>query len=157
MGCLWSHSCAFWQKLYKTKVAGHPWFSGSGSLFGPQIWIWKNLGPMSWRHGQSLWRLVDKTNVVVFVLNSYLVRLDTLYPDPGTKGGRWGSGASAVHFDKNFIKQKLLRTPNTAWVGHFLGCQIQIWKDLGTVCFWSCGASLSRRVYKTKSCSVGSK
>ena len=23
-GCLWSHSSEFWQKLYKTKVAGHP-------------------------------------------------------------------------------------------------------------------------------------
>ena len=32
-GCLWSLNRAFWQKLYKTKVAGHPWFSGGGSPF----------------------------------------------------------------------------------------------------------------------------
>ena len=88
---------------------------------------------------------------MVYVPNSYLVRLDTLYPDPESKGGQkgawWGSGASGVHFGKNFIKQKLLGTPNTVGVGHFFGCQIQIWKDLGLVCFWSCGASLSKRVY----------
>ena len=81
------------------------------------------------------------------------MRLDTLYPDPESKGGqkgaRWGSGASGVLFGKNFIKQKLLGTPNTVGVGHFFGCQIQIWKDLGLVCFWGCVASLSRRVYNT--------
>ena len=32
-GCLWSLSRAFWQKLYKTKVAGRPWFSRGGSPF----------------------------------------------------------------------------------------------------------------------------
>ena len=37
MGCLWSHSLAFWQNLYKTKFAGRPWFSGGGSPFSPQI------------------------------------------------------------------------------------------------------------------------
>ena len=98
-------------------------------------------------------RLLDKTNVVVYVPNSYLVWLDTLYPDPESKGvqkgARWGSGASAVLFGKNFIKQKLLGTPNTVGVGHLFGCQIQIWKDLGLVCFWRCVASLSRRVYNT--------
>ena len=47
---------------------------------------------------------------------------------------------------KNFIKQKLLGTPIQWGVGHLFGCQIQIWKDLGPVCFWTCGASLSRRV-----------
>ena len=40
----------------------------------------------------------------------------------------WGSGASAVHFGKNFIKQKMLGTPNTVGVGHFYGRKIQIWK-----------------------------
>ena len=77
--------------------------------------------------------------------------LDTLYSDPESKGGqkgaRWGSGASAVLFGKNFLKQKLLVTANTVGVGHFFGCQIQIWKDL--VCFWRCVASLSRKVYNT--------
>ena len=54
------------------------------------------------------------------------MRLDTLYRDPqgpgGLKGGaQWGSGASAVHFGGNFIKQKLLGTPNLVGVGHPIG------------------------------------
>ena len=66
------------------------------------------------------------------------MRLDTLYPDPqgpgGLKGGaRWGSGASAMHFGGKFITQKLLGTPNLVVVGHLIGPQIQIWKDLGPV------------------------
>ena len=31
------------------------------------------------------------------------------------------SGATAVHFGKNFIKQKLQGTPDLVGVGHFLG------------------------------------
>ena len=54
------------------------------------------------------------------------MRLDTLYLDPqgpgGLKGGaQWGSGASAVHFGGNFIKQKLPGTPNLEGVGHLFG------------------------------------
>ena len=66
------------------------------------------------------------------------------------RGARWGSGASLVHFGGKFIKQKLLGTPNLVGIGHLIGPQIQIWKDLGLVCFWSLSALLSRRVYKTK-------
>ena len=33
MGCLWRLNHAFWQKLYKTKVARGPQFSGCGSPF----------------------------------------------------------------------------------------------------------------------------
>ena len=63
------------------------------------------------------------------------MRLDTLYLDPqgpgGLKGGaQWGSGASAVHFGENFIKQKLQGTPNLVGVGYPIGPQIQFWKDL---------------------------
>ena len=84
-------------KLIKTKDAVHPWFSGGGSLFwtpnpdleGPGPW--KDLGPMSiWSHGHSLWRGSKRP-----------------------KKGAWcGSGASAVHFGKNSLKQKWLGTPN---------------------------------------------
>ena len=55
---------------------------------------------------------------------------------PGTgcvKGVRGASGASTVCFGKNFIKQKLQGTPNLVGVGHPIGPQIQIWKDLGPV------------------------
>ena len=72
---------------------------------------------------------------MVYIPNSYLVCLDTLYSDPESKGGQkgaqWGSAASAVLFGKNFIKQKLLGTPNTVGVGHFFRHQIQIWNDRG--------------------------
>ena len=43
----WSLRGAFWQKLYKTKVAGHPQLSGVGHPIGPQIQIWKDLEPWS--------------------------------------------------------------------------------------------------------------
>ena len=50
---------------------------------------------------------------------------------PRVQGAQWGSGASAVHFGGNFIKQKLPGTPNLVGVGHLIGPQIRIWKDLG--------------------------
>ena len=53
--CLWSLNRAFWQKLYKTKLQGTPDLVGAGHLFGPQIQILKDLGPMSfWSHGHTL-------------------------------------------------------------------------------------------------------
>ena len=55
-----------------------------------------------------------------------------------------------MHFGGYFIKQKLLSTPNLVGVGHLIGLQIRIWKDLVPVCFWSLSASLSRGVYKIK-------
>ena len=89
------------------------WFnahhSGVGHLFGPQIWIWKDLGPMSfWSHGHS-----------------YEGEL-TLRSRGAKKGARWGSGASALHF---------AGIPNLVVMGHLFGPQIWIWKDLGLV--WS--------------------
>ena len=35
--CLWNLSCAFWQKLYKTKVAGPPDLMGAGHLLDPKF------------------------------------------------------------------------------------------------------------------------
>ena len=49
------------------------------------------------------------------------------------KGARWGSGASGVHFGEIFLKPKLLGTPNLVGVGHLIGPQIEICKDLGPV------------------------
>ena len=66
------------------------------------------------------------------------MKLDTLYPDPeskgGPKGGPVGFRSLRGAFGKNFIKQKLLGTPNTVGVGHFFGCQIHIWKNPGLLC-----------------------
>ena len=113
------------------------------------------MDPMSFcSHGHSLRRGVHKTKVVVYVPNCYLVRLDTPTLPLGSKGGqkgtRWGSGASAEDIGRNFVKQKLLGTSNLVGVGHLLGPQIRIWKDLGPVYYWSHGASFPRRVYKIK-------
>ena len=68
-------------------------------------------------------------------------------PPPGTGTGcvkevRGASGASTMHFGKNFIKQKLQGTPDLVGVGHLFGPQIRIWKDLGPLSFWSHGHSL---------------
>ena len=66
-------------------------------------------------------------------------------PPPGMgciKGVQGISGASAMHFGKNFIKQKLQDAPDLVGVGHLFGPQIRIWKDLGPMSFWRHGHSL---------------
>ena len=79
-------------------------------------------------------------------------RVTTRYPQPlGTrcvKGVRGASGA--MRFDENFLKQKLLRTPDLVGMGHLFGPQIQIWKDLGLVSFWSLSSAFWLKFYNTK-------
>ena len=85
----------FGKSFIKTKVAGCPQFSGGRSPFwtpNPDLegpWPHVLLEPWSLTKKSS-----SKIKVVVFVTNSYLVRLDTLYPDPlgpgGPKGGPGG-------------------------------------------------------------------
>ena len=145
----------FGKNFIKQKLQGAPDLVGVGHLFGPQIRIWKDLGPMSfWRHGHSLWRVLDKTNVVVYVPNSYLVRLDTLYPDPESKGGPKG-GPVGFRSLRGAFWQKLYKTKVT---GHpqYSGSRTLLWMPNPylegpgpVVCFWGCVASLSRRVYNT--------
>ena len=135
-GASGASTASFGKNFIKQKLQGTPDLARAGHLFGSQIWIRKDLGPLSfWSHGHSLWRIAYKINCVVYVPNSYLMRLDTSYVtlrSRGPKRGvRWGSGASAVHFGEIFIKQKLLGTPNLVGIGHLIGPQIQIWKDLG--------------------------
>ena len=67
------------------------------------------------------------------------------YPTQDTgcvKGVQGASGASGVHFGKNFIKQKLQGTPDFVRAGHLFGPEIWIRKDLGHLSFWSHGHSL---------------
>ena len=45
------------------------------------------------------------------------------------KGVQGASGASTVRFGENFIKQKLLGTPDLVGAGHLFGPQIRIRKD----------------------------
>ena len=45
----------FGENFIKQKLQGTPDLVGAGHLFGPQIRIWKDLGPLSfWSHGHSL-------------------------------------------------------------------------------------------------------
>ena len=75
-------------KPYKQKFQCAPNLVGAGHHFGPQILILKDLDPISFcSNGHSLSRGVNKIKVVVYVPNSYLVRLNTLYPDPHGPGG----------------------------------------------------------------------
>ena len=103
-----------------------------------------------WSRGHSLWRRVHKIKAVVYVPNRLCWVGHLLHWPLGPRGAQWGSGASAVHFGGHFVKQKLLGTPNLVQAVHLFGCQIQIWKDLGPVSFWSHGPSISRGVYKIK-------
>ena len=68
------------------------------------------------------------------------------YPHPPVtecvKGVQDASGASAMHFGKNFIKQKLQGPPDVMGASHLFRPQIHIWKDLGPMSFWSHGQSL---------------
>ena len=98
----------FGKNFIKQKLQGTPDLVGAGHLFGPQIWIRKDLGPLSfWSHGHSLWRIAYKIKVASYVPNSYLVRLDTLYLDPQGPGGLKG-GPSGVLEPQGCILAKTL-------------------------------------------------
>ena len=141
-GCLWSLSHSFWQKLYKQKLQGAPDLVGTGHLFGPQIR--KDLGPMSfWSHVHSYWGKVYNTKVVGDLTNSYLVRLDTPYPDPrvheAQKGGLVGFWSLSRVFWRTLYKTKVaghtqlsggrspLWTPNLDLEGPGPGVLLEPW------------------------------
>ena len=96
----------------------------------------------------ELWSLllkgVHKIKFVVCFPKSYLVRLDTFYPGPRVQGGQKGGPKGFWSLSRTFW-QTLYNTkifghpPQYSGVGHLCGPQIQIWKDLGLVFFWSCG------------------
>ena len=46
------------ENFIKQKLPGTPNLVGAGHLPGCEIQIWKDLGPMSWSHGHSLYREV---------------------------------------------------------------------------------------------------
>ena len=70
---------------------------------------------------------------VRYVPNSYLVRLETLYPDSQRpkRGAWWGSGASLVHFGGNYqtkvdrYTQHPVLTPNLDLEGP--GVLLELW------------------------------
>ena len=53
-GASGASTVCFGKKIMQQKLHGTPNLVGAGHLFRPQIWIWKDLGPMSsWSHGHS--------------------------------------------------------------------------------------------------------
>ena len=61
----------FGGNFIKKKFLVTPNLVGVGHLFGPQIWIWKDLGLVClWSRGASFPRRVYKIKVVVYVQNS---------------------------------------------------------------------------------------
>ena len=54
----------FGENFIKQKLQGTPDLVGAGHLFGPQIWIWKDLGPL------SLPSLIEKMNCVCLSVHS---------------------------------------------------------------------------------------
>ena len=55
MGCLWSLNRAFGENFITQKLLFVPDLVRAGHLYGPQIQIRKDLGPMYlWSHGHSL-------------------------------------------------------------------------------------------------------
>ena len=141
----------FGGNFLKQKLQGTPNLVGAGYLLGPQIQ--KDLGPMFWSHGHSYWRLAFKIKVFVYVPNSFLMRLDTLYPVcRGQKGGLVGLWSISRAFWWKIYATKVAGHPQLSGNSHLFG--YQIWKDLGQVCFRSHGAPLWRGVYKIRSCSV---
>ena len=53
-GASGASTMCFGENFIKQKLQGTPDLVGAGHLFGPQIWIWKDLGPLSfWSHGHT--------------------------------------------------------------------------------------------------------
>ena len=122
VGWIRSHRGAFWQKLYKQKFQCAPNLVGAGHHFGPQILILKDLDPISFcSNGHSLSRGVNKIKVVVYVPNSYLVRLNTLYPDPqgpgALKGGQVGFWSLSCAFWQNLYYTNIAGHPQLSGNG----------------------------------------
>ncbi len=65
-------------------------------------------------------------------------------------GVQSGSAVSTVCIGKNFTKTQVGEHPSFIEVDHIFGPVIQIWKDLGTMSFWSCDQSFSGRVFFKK-------
>jgi hypothetical protein len=85
------------------------------------------------------------------MVERFLARFQPCALIPGVWGALkrvWGaSTASTVRLGKNFIKQKLLGRTVLVRADHIFGPIIWIWKDLGTMCFWSHGQPFSGKVY----------
>ncbi len=71
------------KNFIKQKLQGRSVFVGADHIFGPVIWIWKYLGPMSfWSHGQSFSGKFYETKVVVHLPNSKVGQVLTHTPIP---------------------------------------------------------------------------
>ncbi len=142
--------------FYKNKVVGKVCFSGGRSYFwarildlevpGPhvllepwsiifrQILIYKMCSTPS---QQSTWSGLDLLHLAL-----------TLNQGSGALNRVWTkSTASTVILGKNFIKQNLQGRSVLVRADYSFGPVIQIWKDLGPMCFWSHGQSFSGKFF----------
>ena len=73
--------------------------------------------------------------------------VSTLYPNPWGQGGP-KQGMGCIYSlnratRENFYKTKVVGKDCFSGGGSYFGPAIQIWKDLGPMCFWSHGQSFS--------------
>jgi hypothetical protein len=100
---------------------------------------------------QSWWNLARK---YIFKAGRFLAGFWACTPTPWDQGGPKRGPGCLCSLNRP-IWQKLYTTKvvgHTCLVGanHICGSIIWIWKDPGSMCFWSHGQSFSNRVYKTK-------
>ena len=131
---------------------------GADHIFGPEIRIRKDLGPMCfWSHGQLFSvKFYYKKGVVLSFPVVNLVRprppRPSLDPKPGVGGPK--QGLERIYSLNRETRQKFYKTKVVGMVlvgaDHIFGPVIWIWKDLDPMCFWSHGQSFSGKFYYTK-------
>ena len=105
-------------ELSSSYQLSHPGFMHKqNDLYGPQIRIQKDLGPHVLLEPWSLTMKGRFIKSKLYVMSLIAIWWGwtptlTLGSRRPKRGARWGSGASAVHFGRKFIKQKLLGTAN---------------------------------------------
>ena len=136
-GCFWSLRGTFWQKLYKTKVAKTLMIQwGQVTISGPKFKSGRpwDPGPSEAMVTQTEGQLIK--NVVVYVINSYLVRLDTPYPDPRSLVGFWSLSCAFWH---KLFNTKVGEHPQLSGNGSPVWTPNPNLEGPGPMSFWSCG------------------
>ena len=118
----------FGKNFFKQKLQTTPELLVASHLFGPQIQIWKDPGPMSFMVTHMEGQFVKSKLLFMFLVATWLGWTPytlTLGFQKGLKGAWWGSLASVVNFGRNFIKQtcrvgqsQLFWTPNPNLEGY---------------------------------------
>ena len=116
----------FGENFIKQKLQGTPDLVGAGHFLGPKSGSGRTWAPClsgaMFTHYEG--EFIKSKLHHMFLLCIWWGWTPPTLP-PGSRGHKswsgWGSWASGVHFGGNFIKQKLLGTPNLVGVGHLIG------------------------------------